>query len=372
VAKLLNCPLVDMTELTRHLVDSLGQAKATALIYNLTDGTHFGESGALQFSNLAARELRRQGILASYIKPDPKLIVAPASVSFGNMYAGTSPTQILDVCYLGGKSANVKISLSVTEGFSLSATSDGPFSQTLEIPANSANGIAAYKIYVKASPSKAGTLTGSVTVTDKTNTYTVALAGDCLEIKDNQKTSVYYKLSGHPKAETEGAVLATDEVWKGMELSGYQTPIEMNIQGGVLEKVKFQRNTIQGGVWPKGELDVVYSRYLQFGLKVAQGTELYLDSIGFYAGGGARYRIVSSKTEDFANAITVGESKESNGGAIIANSFKTNQKIESGKTFYLRIYPWNNSTASESSLALSGIILHGITHTVGSKADKVL
>ena len=42
VAQQLNCPLIDMTKLTRHLTDSLGLVKAGEFFYYLTNGTHFG------------------------------------------------------------------------------------------------------------------------------------------------------------------------------------------------------------------------------------------------------------------------------------------------------------------------------------------
>ena len=361
VAQQLNCPLIDMTELTRHLVDSLGQSRAGEFIYNLTDGTHFGTSGALLFSSLAAKELRRQEILSQYCKLDPKLIVPFTSLSYGTVFSGTSPTQVFDVCYLGDKSSNSKINLTASDGFLLSTKADGEFKQTLELPASSKNGFVGYKLFVKASTNKIGTIAGFVKVTDNKETDKIVLVGDCLEVKDNQKAMVSYQLSANDKAETQGNVSALNETWTGMELKGYQTPESININGGKLFQTNVQINNIQGGVWPKEELDVVYTRYIQFGVKVVKGTELFVDSIGFYAGGGAKYRVVSSLTEDFSTPVTLGESKESYGSAVVANSFSPNQKIESGKTLHLRIYPWCKNATNNQSLSLYGVTIKGIS-----------
>ena len=360
VAKQLNCSLIDMTELTSHFVDSIGQSRAGELIYNLTDGTHFGTSGALLFSSLAAKELRRQKILEQYIKPDPKLIVPFTNLSFGTVFSGTTPTQVFDVCYLGNKSSSSKIRLTATEGFLLSTKMDGDYQQTLELPTSFRNGVVVYKLFVKAITTKLGTISGVVNITDKNETYKIVLGGESLEVKDNQKAIVTYSLNGNEKGETEGNVSALKEVWSGMDFSGYQIPEELHIIGGSLSQNKVQINNIQGGVWPKGELDVVYSRYVQFGIKVGKGSDLYIDSIGFYSGGGVNYRVVASQTEDFNNAITLGESKGVSGSTMMANSFKPNQQVASGKTYFLRIYPWGKDGAKEQSLIIGELTYRGI------------
>ncbi len=361
VSKQLNCPLIDMTELTRNLVDSIGQAKAGELIYNLTDGTHFGTSGALLFSSLAAKELRRQKILEQYIKPEPTLIVPFTNLSFGTIFSGTTPSQVFDVCYLGNKSSASKISLSATAGFLLSTKADGEYQQRVELPTFSKNGFVVYKLFVKASPTKVGTIAGSINVTDKNESYKIVLNGECLEVKDNQKAIVTYLLNKDDRGEAEGNVTALKEVWSGLDLSGYQIPEMPHQNENNLTQSKVQVNNIQGSVWPKGELDVVYSRYVQFGLKVNKGSELFIDSIGFYGGGGVKYRVVASQTEDFSNAMTLGESKNVVGSKLLPNSFHPNQLVSSGKTYYLRIYPWAKDGEKEQCLIIGGLTIRGIS-----------
>jgi len=368
VAKQLNCPLVDMTELSRHLVDSLGQKKATELIYNLPkDGTHFGTSGALLLSSLAAKELRSKKILSNYLLQAPSLMVPNKAVSFGTVYVGTNPIQVFDVCYLGTVPTDSKINLKAPRGFSIATKPDGPFSKSLSLAAASANGFSAHTLYAKATPTKLGSMSGFIHVTDQNHSQKISLVGECKEIKDNQKAVVTYKLSGHPFGENEGAVTAFNEVWKGMELSGYQAPKNLNIDGGALSLFKMQRSTIQGGVWPTGEMDVDYSRYIQFGLKVADGTELMVDSIGFYSGDEVTFRVVSSLTPDFSNTTTLGEKKGSNSKTLVSNSFKTNQKVNSGGEFYIRIYPWCTESTPEQYLLLHEVAIRGFTRLLEGK-----
>ena len=102
LAKEMKCPCIDMTTLTASLVNKLGKEQAVRLIYNLPgDGTHFGTSGALLFSQVAVKELKKQRILEKYIVESPRLIVAPAGLDWGNVYAGTLKNTVIDVCCLG-------------------------------------------------------------------------------------------------------------------------------------------------------------------------------------------------------------------------------------------------------------------------------
>lgn len=63
IAKELNVPLIDMTELTKELVESYGPEKSKSEIYVIKDDTHLKENGASLFAKLAFDELIRQEIL---------------------------------------------------------------------------------------------------------------------------------------------------------------------------------------------------------------------------------------------------------------------------------------------------------------------
>ncbi len=63
IAKELNVPLIDMTELTKKLVESYDSEKSKSEIYVIKDDTHLKENGARLFAKLAYDELIKQGIL---------------------------------------------------------------------------------------------------------------------------------------------------------------------------------------------------------------------------------------------------------------------------------------------------------------------
>ena len=95
LAKEMKCSCIDMTTLTVSLVNKLGKEQAVRLIYNLPgDGTHFGTGGALLFSQIAVKELKKQRILEKYIVESPRLIVAPARLDWGSVMLGRQKIQL--------------------------------------------------------------------------------------------------------------------------------------------------------------------------------------------------------------------------------------------------------------------------------------
>lgn len=63
----LSVPLVDMTLLTENLVKEYGAQKSKEVIYAKDDNTHLKAMGGVLFSELAVKELLRQGILTDYL-----------------------------------------------------------------------------------------------------------------------------------------------------------------------------------------------------------------------------------------------------------------------------------------------------------------
>ena len=43
-------------------------------------------------------------------------------------------------------------------------------------------------------------------------------------------------------------------------------------------RAKVQYNRIEGGTWPGNEIDVVYSRYIQFGVQSVEGSILHVEA----------------------------------------------------------------------------------------------
>lgn len=80
LARKLSVPLVDMTLLTEQLIKEYGAEKSKEVIYAKNDNTHLKAMGGVLFSELAVKDLLRQGILTDYLYlPEPLVIKTTTS-----------------------------------------------------------------------------------------------------------------------------------------------------------------------------------------------------------------------------------------------------------------------------------------------------
>ncbi|MBB3187975.1 rhamnogalacturonan acetylesterase [Microbacter margulisiae] len=359
IARELRCPLIDMTALTAKLINSLGYSKAHKLIYTVGDNTHLGANGALLFSKLFINALQHQHILFEYLRPEKRLITDPPSIDMNDLFIGTESKQIFDVGYVGKTAKNkVKIIVSVSKGFKLSILPDSLYSDTLVLDCHASALSNMFKVYLMTIPQKVGNLNGQIKITSSDGeTNVIPVTANVMNVFNNQPFEVMYKLSGSFKADAKGPVSAFDEQWEGLEMQNYAIPANAD---EVYMHAKVQKNNITGGVWPDNEIDVVYSRYIQFGFKASGDASAYAKSIELNIGGGVNFRIVGSQAKDFSNPFTIGEVANVQSVAMNKYHFPLNQLVNSGKTLYVRIYPWGNKHIKNQNLSLYNIAIRGI------------
>lgn len=362
VADSLKCPLIDMCQFSTELVEKLGPEYSTKLIYDLpNDGTHFGASGALLLSELAAKGLKQQNVLAEYIKLPVHLAVAPVEIDLGDRYTGTTFTRVFNVGCLNSKDTEGNITVNVTGGFTLSTEEHGEYQKQLTIPYSTVKGVAVLKLYMKVAAAQIGKLSGVITVSDGKNEKRIPVSGQCIALDGEQEVSAFYTLYNHSKPATTGAVVALEEQWSNLEFVTFVRPRELGVSDpdGSFYNTKVQCNNIIGGQWPGNEIDVVHSRYVQFGIQAIEGSKVVVNHIGLTGGGGVSYRIMYSKNDDFSDALILGE-RIGEGNEMTAHSFDLMQEISNGEKLYLRIYPWSEKQVTPCYLCLYKVQIDGI------------
>lgn len=255
LAKEMKCPCIDMTTLSASLVNKLGKEQVVRLIYNLPgDGTHFGTSGALLFSQVAVEELKKQRILEKYIVESPRLIVAPARLDWGSVYAGTSKNTVIDVCCLGEDDEMGEICLSA-DGVYLStafqsAVTESAGLKTLSLSYKIEHGIACQKVYASIVPEVAGEISTDITIKKEEEVIHIPVTGKCMALENNKGFSVAFQLQGNDKPQTKGIVISQSEKWSGMVMEKYSQPDAIGIidEGGRYSRAKVQYNQIEGGI----------------------------------------------------------------------------------------------------------------------------
>lgn len=367
LAREMKCPCIDMTALTAFLVNKLGKNLALKLIYNLpNDGTHFGVGGALLFSQTAVGELKKQHILEKYIIESPEMVVVPTKLDLGSVYAGTFKSKVIDICCLSEKKETGNIYLSAN-GIDLSTNSqefivEGSVNErmeTLSFPYKIEDKFVCYKVYANIIPKIVGPILADITIKKGKETVYIPVSGECAALENNKKFSVAYKLQGNAKPQVNGIVIGQTQKWHDMVFEKYAYPDAGSIidKENKYTKSKVQYNRIKGDVWPGNEIDIVHSRYIQFGIQAVEGSILHVESLSMLIGG-VKYRVVCSKDEDFVHGYTLGE-WTANGGEMRKQLWQIDKQVKSGEKLFIRIYPWSQEETIDRSLCLHDIVIKG-------------
>jgi len=250
----MDVPLVDMTLLTKKLVESYGAEEARKIIYAKNDNTHLRAMGGLLFSDLAVKELLRQNILTGYLH-------IPKELSTDAITTKSSKNEDIIIPYDKGQ-----------------------------------------RLQIQWSPSSKDI---------KTDEYNIEVST------------------------------------KGLEF---------------VKKDSKQLLTIIGNKWPAGDIDMDASRYLE--LKLTTINDLYIDNLQIemeaIKGRAMFFTALGSTDSSFQNVYNIATMEKLQDEKIVAYKYDSAIKINKGKSFYLRIYPWYQSAASGKYIHIKEINISGV------------
>lgn len=371
--------LIDLTALTKTLLESYGDAASTAQLFVSTDSTHPTALGGTLVARLCAQEMTRQNILASYINTSTDVLINPTNCDFGDAYAGQTLTKEVTITGFDLNPATGSFTLSVSEGFLIAANKTDIFTPSISM--NYVNGSLEFsKFYISVSQSSGGSKTGTLSATNGTVTKEIPLTANFIELTGGTEVNLLWPLSADDSYVLEGPAIAVDELHTGMYVQSYNQPNSNTTwpAGSGYDTTpstrKTQRNLINGDVWPAGEIDEVSTRYIQFGISASEGTELNIDKISLYVGGaggnGMRCRISYSK-DDFATTNVVQEFQSMVSNTMNAVSTIPVVKLVYGETLKLRIYPWYNGTSTGKTICLADVNIHGVATPASLSTDDL-
>lgn len=357
--------LIDLTTLTKNLVESYGDAASTAQLYVSADSTHPTALLGTLTARLCAQEMVKQNILASYINTSTDVLINPTSCDFGDAYTGQTLTKEVTITGFDLVPTAGAFSLSVSDGFLIAANKTDTFGSSINMNYTGGN-LAFTKFYISTTQSVGGNKNGTLTVTNGSITKTVPLTANFITLTGGTEVSVIWPLITNNTPVLLGPATVVDQTHAGMNVQSYAAPNSTTVwpaDSNAYATRKTQRNLIDGGAWPAGEIDEVSTRYIQFGISAAQGTELNIDLISMYVGGaggsGMRCRI-SYSTDDFSTTSVAGEFTSMASNTMYAVSKIPVVKIPYGKTLKLRVYPWYSSAATGKTICLADVKIHGV------------
>jgi lysophospholipase L1-like esterase len=359
--------LIDLTTLTKNLVESYGQTASTAQLYVSTDSTHPTALYGSLIARMCAQDMVRQGILASYINASTDLLINPTDVNFGDAYTGQTLTTELSISGFDLVPAAGTFNFSVSDGFLIAASKTDTFTPSITINYSGAN-LTFSKFYISTTQAEGGTKTGTLTVTNGTVSKTIPLTANFIKLTGGTEVNVKWDLTTDNTSVLTGPAIPVDQTHVGMSVQTYSAPSSTTVwpaESGYTSTRKTQRNDPQGGTWPAGEIDEVDTRYTQFGVTASAGTELNIDKISMYLGGsggsGMRCR-VSYSTDDFATSDVAGELQSMTSNTMYFVSKIPVLKLKEGQTLTVRVYPWYNTSAPATGkrICISDVNIHGV------------
>ncbi len=363
VAEEMDVPFIDLTALTRDLYAQYGEEKTCNILFTPDDGTHPAAIGATLIARLCAQQLQKLDILTEYIYLTSDLSINPSTLDLGKAYTGQVVTKEFQVNGFDLVPANGTVVVKGTKNLQLSA--DGTnFSESLSVKYEGGNMtstfIARYEFTEK------GEISETLSVTCGEKVIDVPVKGECIVLGDGVESMVYWRLEKNDEATVTGAVTSLGQSFSEMHVQKYANPNKATTWPewtGFDASRKTQRCLIDGEVWPKGEIDEVSTRYIEFAVTAAKGTILNVDSISLFlcgcGGSGMRCKVYYSKEENFANPINVKEYTSMAANNMMYLAWRPVMALEETEVLRVRIYPWYNNGAEGKTICLSDVTIHG-------------
>lgn len=367
VAKTLSVPLVDLTVLSKALVEQYGAIPAKAKLYIAADDTHLQPMGALSFAQLAAQELVKQGILSAQLEPTLGLKFSDSTLNFGQRYIDSTLQRSFSVYGLSLTPAAGVLVISAPSGFTVSTGASTP-AATLELP-YTLGAVAPTTVQVSFAPTAAADVSTSLSVRPGTGTAsTIALTATALALPSGaSEVEARYPLdaASTTSCTTVGTATCVAESYGALYAKDYPSitlisPTPIVVAAQRLSIV----STPAADSWPL-ETALNGARHVQFVLAPATGKSASIDTVSLYTGasGGTLSLHVSYSTHaDFSSPVDLFDSPSNEVNVLTFRSASPVAAVAAGSAFYLRVYPFSTSASTKTALSLQSVVIHGVSY----------
>lgn len=302
VARQKQVALIDITSLTRKFSEELGVEATTKQIYVPTDGTHTQATGAAYYAQLTVKELKRQGILTSYIKAETPLVLNPATLNLQTLYVGDEYTLCFDLTGLNLSPTIGTLTLKAPQGMTLSDAPHATSHTELKIPYQNGK-LWNQCFYLHFRPTRAETISSMLTITYGNSHRTLPVYACCKDIM-------------HKKTVKSKLAIST---LKGL-------------------KETDQGITLETGSW-QADIDENGNRYIELIIPTEEKA-LFIRQLSFKLTGNICYRIAYARGKDFYPRTDIGECQKASSRANRL-TFPINTMLKSGERLHIRLFPWS-------------------------------
>ena len=360
---------IDLTNATKTLYESYGnQAKCEAALFDGQGSTHYNTTGALLVARECARLMKEQGILADDIYLPVDLTVSPATGDFGEAYKGQTLTKEFTVNGFGLTPEEGTATITASDGIELSFDKK-EWSNALSVDYTSSTLIKTF--YAQLTLTENGTFNGTITVASGDKSIEIPVTATAVVLEGGVEVNAYWRLEKDDSYELTGPATVVPESWTGMYVQRYSNPNANTVWPewtGFDASRKTQRNLLTGDAWPADEIDDNPTRYIQWGIKPAQGMTLSIDQISLFVcgcGGNGMCCHIYYSTDNFETRTTIFEMKKMPANNMQYVEAKPVLKLEEGQELLVRVYPWYNGAATGKTICLSDLTIHGMAQDAG-------
>lgn len=348
VATKYNVPLVDLTTETRAIVESYGDAAATANLYIPADSTHPQVLFATLIAKKAVEGMAALNILKNYKVDVTSLVASPSKLDWANRYLGVASVKNITISAFDLLPAAGTVKLTApSSAFELSAD-QATWSSTLNV--DYTNGAFTKTVYVRFTPTAVQTYSGNIglALIGGASLGTVAVSGAGVAPGAGLTSYASWFTAGSALAPvTDGLLTANDAVANNLTAT---TTKVLPVNG---QDTSVARFTVD---WASRDA----TKYLEF--VVTPAGKYSIDYIGAYlstSGGSTVQADIEYSTDKTTwtklNSNALSWTKDT----MALSEFNVTAEVASGAKFYLRIYPWNTAANAGKQLALYNVKVSG-------------
>jgi lysophospholipase L1-like esterase len=367
VATKLGCPLVDLTLLSKALVEQYGPVSAKADLYVSVDNTHLQPMGASSVAQLAAQGLVKQGLSSAQLKPALGVRLSDSALQFDQHYVGSTVARAFSLFGLSLAPVTGTVRITAPTGFALSAGTGVP-SATLELP-YVLGALPPTTVQVHFQPEAAADYAASLSLKPGTGAaLNLALTAKALappagatEVEARYPLDAASTTSCVPK----GAATCAAESFAGSYSKDYASiTLLLPVPTSVLAQRVSALSTPVADSWPL-EAALNPSRYVQFTLTPSAGKSASIDTVSLYAGaasGTLGLHASFSTQADFSAAIDLFDAPSNDVNVLTFRSASPVASVAPNGTFYLRVYPFSKTASTKTALSLESVLIHGVSY----------
>ncbi len=351
VAARYSVPFVDITAETRKIVESYGDAAATANLYIAADSTH----PQVLFANLIAKRavegMKKLAILNDHMVPVTSLIASPGTLDFSTRYVGMPTTKSVTLSAFDLEPASGTVTVTAPANFALSLDNIN-WAQSVGIPF--ANGAFIQPLAVRFTPGEAKIYSGNVsfTVGNVPLNTTLAVQGSGISVTGGIPSYANWFTAGTSLSPiTDGLVTGSNASVSGLVA-----------QSSKVIAVDGQDTTVARYVADSPVRN--NNQFLQFAVSPGNGT-FAVDTISAYLTSSGGSTVVAdieySLNPDFSGSTRLNTAplkfvKDTFTARLV---YPVVVQVPAGRTLYVRVFPWNTAGTLGKMLAIYGVKVSG-------------